>query len=150
MSLAYEAVQYETGPVSEGSVQGFSTIHYDKTPSPLSSLGGGTTSILGPGGLVDGIGTSVTNLQNGNFGAAALGGFRTFTNFKNADLKQVATAELAQTAVNIMKGQNTQSTVFVPTMSSIKDGLSKAVNNTPGEYTKSNSNINNISFTIHK
>lgn len=144
MSLAYEAVQYETGPVSEGTVQGFSTIHYDKTPSPLSSLGGGTTSILGPGGLVDGIGSSITNLQNGNFGAAALGGFRTFTNFKNADLKGVATAELAQTAVNIMKGQNTQSTLFVPTMSSIKDGLSKAVNNTPGDYIKTNSNINNI------
>lgn len=144
MSLAYEAVQYETGPVSEGSVQGFSSIHYDKTPSPLSSIGGGTTSILGPGGLVDSIGGVTTNLQNGNLLGAALTGFRTFNNFKNADLKQVATAELAQTAVNVLKGQNTQSTVFVPTMSSIKEGLSKAVNKTPGEYTKTGSGLDTI------
>jgi len=144
MTLAYEAVQYETGPVSEGSVQGFSTIHYDRSPSPLTPLGGGTTSILGPGGLVDGIGSVVTNLQEGNFAAAGLSGLRTFNNFKNANLKQVASAELAQTAVNIMKGQNTQSTVFVPTMSSIKDGLSKAINPTPGSQPKTSSNINTI------
>lgn len=145
MTFAYEAVQYENGPVSNGTVQGFNVIHYDRSPSPLSPLGGGTTSILGPGGLVDGIGSVVTNMQNGNFGAAALGGLRTFTNFKNANLKQVATAELAQTAVNILKGQNTQSTVFIPTLSSFKEGLAKASNTTPGNYPSAgNNNIPNI------
>lgn len=127
MTVAYEAVQYESGMVSESTVQGFSVMHYDKTPSPLTSLGGGTTSILGPGGLVDGIGTAITNAQNGNFAAAGLGLFRTQQNFKNSNLKQVASAELAQTAINVLKGQNPQSTHFFPTASSIKDGLAKAV-----------------------
>jgi hypothetical protein len=126
MQLSYEAVQYETGAVSEGTVQGFSIMHYDKSPSPLTSLGGGTTSILGPGGLVEGISGSVTNLQNGNFAAAGLGAFRTFNNLKNADLKQVATADLATAAVSILKGQNTQSSIFVPTKASVLDGLSSA------------------------
>ena len=74
----------------------------------------------------------MNNLQNGNFGAAALGIFRTSNNFKNADLKSIAKSELAQTATNILRGQNTQSTVFVPTQSSIAEGLSKAVSSVPG------------------
>jgi hypothetical protein len=132
MTVAYEAVQYEYGPVSRGTVMGFNIMHYDNTPSPLSSLGGGTTSILGPGGLVEGVADSVTNLQNGNYGASLLGSLRTFNNFKNTNLKTVAGAELAQTATNILRGQNTQSTIFVPTASSVQDGISKAVQSIPG------------------
>ena len=132
MTVQYEAVQYEYGPVSSGTVLGFNIMHYDNTPSPLTSLGGGTTSILGPGGLVEGVGDAIFNLQNGNFAAAALGSFRTFNNFKNTDLKSVAAAELGQTARNILRGQNTQSTVFVPTAASVKEGISKAVNSIPG------------------
>ena len=132
MSIAYEAVQYEYGRVSQGSVMGFNIMHYDNTPSPLTSLGGGTTSILGPGGLVEGAGDAVFNLQNGNYGAAALGSLRTFNNFKNSDLKTVAGGELAQTAKNILRGQNTQSTVFVPTAARVQEGISKAVSGIPG------------------
>jgi len=132
MTVAYEAVQYATGPVSEGTVLGFNTIHYDKSPSPLSSLGGGTTSILGPGGLVEGLGDSITNLQNGNFLGAALGGFRTYNNFKGADFKSIAAGEASQIGRNILRGQNPQSTVFVPTAGSISEGLSKAVSSLPG------------------
>ena len=110
MQVAYEAVQYEQGQVSNGSVLGFGGIHYDHSPSPLSSLGGGTTSILGPGGLVEGISDVVTNLQNGNFIGAALGGFRTANNFKNTNLKTVASAELAQLGKDILNSQNTMST----------------------------------------
>jgi hypothetical protein len=127
MQVAYEAVHYEDGPVSSGKVLGFNHIHYDKTPSPLTSLGGGTTSILGPGGLVQGAGDIMTNLGNGNFGAAALGALHGFTNFKNANIKDIAKAELTQTSMNILRGQNTQSTIFVPTASSIQEGLSKAL-----------------------
>jgi hypothetical protein len=111
---------------------GFNIMHYDNTPSPLTSVGGGTTSILGPGGLVQGIGDSVTNLENGNYGAALIGSLRTFNNFKNADLKTVAAAELASTGMSILRGQNTQATVFVPTAASVTDGLSKAVHSIPG------------------
>ena len=132
MTIAYEAVQYEYGPVSKGTVMGFNVMHYDNTASPLTSLGGGTTSILGPGGLVEGVGSAVTNLENGNYGAALIGSLRTFNNFKNTNLTTVAGAELTQTAMNILRGQNSQSTIFAPTASSIQDGLSKATNSIPG------------------
>jgi hypothetical protein len=145
MTIAYEAVQYEYGPVSRGSVMGFNIMHYDNTPSPLTSVGGGTTSILGPGGLIEGSGDFVTNLNNGNYGAALVGSLRTFNNFKNADLKSVAGAELAQTGMNILRGQNTQSTVFVPTAASVTDGLSKAIPNIPGvKIIPTNSSVPNM------
>jgi hypothetical protein len=143
MTVAYEAVQYATGPVSSGTVLGFNTIHYDHTPSPLTSLGGGTTSILGPGGLVEGAGDVITNLQNGNFLGAALGGFRTANNFKNTNLKTVGGAELVQLGKNILRGQNPLSTVFVPTAGTINQGIAKAVNGLPGGSSGTNMNSQN-------
>jgi hypothetical protein len=106
-------------------------------------LGGGTTSILGPGGLVEGAGDVITNLQNGNFIGAALGGFRTANNFKNTNLKTVAGAELAQLGKNILSGQNPLSTVFVPTAGSINQGIAKAVNGLPGGSIGTNMNSQN-------
>lgn len=38
MSLAYEAVSYDSGIVSPETVEGFGGEHYDTTPSPLSKL----------------------------------------------------------------------------------------------------------------
>lgn len=133
MTVAYEAVQYTSGAVSNNTVQGFAEIHYDKTPSPLSARGGGTTSFIGPGGLVESAGDFVKNVSTGNLGAAALGALRSYNNFKNSNLKDVAAAELAQTAGNILRGQNPQSTIFVPTAASIREGLAKAVTTLPGK-----------------
>jgi len=141
MTVAYEAVQYASGRVSNGTVLGFGGIHYDRTPSPLTSIGGGTTSILGPGGLVEGANDAITNFQSGNFGAAALGALRTGNNFKSADLKAVAAGELLQIGTNILKGQNTQSTVFVPTASTVTQGLSTSGSPQPGAASTTN-NIN--------
>jgi hypothetical protein len=132
MTIAYESVQYESGQVSSGTVLGFSEIHYDHTPSPLSSIGGGTTSILGPGGLVAGVNDTITNLQNGNFLGAALGGLRTANNFKNTNLKTVASAELKTLGTSILRGQNPLSTIFVPTSSSVSAGLAKSTSGSPG------------------
>ena len=39
MTLAYEAVSYSVGKVSEGDPEGFGLEHYDRTPSPLESTG---------------------------------------------------------------------------------------------------------------
>ena len=140
MTVAYEAVQYATGAVSNGTVLGFNVIHYDNSPSPLSPVGGGTNSILGPGGLVDGASDFVTNLQNGNFVGAALGGARTVSNFKNTNFKSAGIAEIGQITRDILRGQNPLSTVFVPTGASINEGLAKAGVGTPGlEGTNMNS-----------
>lgn len=128
MTLQYEAVQYETGPVSNGTVLGWNVIHYDNSPSPLSPIGGGTRSILGPGGLVQSAGDVITNLNNGNFLGAGLIGLRSYNNFKNSNLKQVAGQELLQVGRNILRGQNPLSTVYFPTAGSITEGISKASN----------------------
>lgn len=37
MKLAYEAVHYDTGYVDSGAIEGFGVMHYDWTPSPLTS-----------------------------------------------------------------------------------------------------------------
>lgn len=120
MTLNYEAVHYETGAVSNGTVQGFGDLHYDRSPSPLSAFGGSTQSILGPGGLVEGASGVVTNLQNGNFLGAALGAFQTYKKGKNMDLKAVAGSELKQVTMGILRGNGTQSTIAVPTAAAIK------------------------------
>ena len=54
MNLRYEAVLYGSGQVARGDQPtGFGEFNYDQVPSPLSVLGGGTSSIFGPGGLLD-------------------------------------------------------------------------------------------------
>lgn len=131
MTVAYEGVQYLTGPVSNGTVQGFDMIHYDKSPSPLSPFGGGTTSFLGPGGMFDASGSVLTNLSQGNFLAAAITGARGYTNFKDANFGQAAQSEFAQLGVDILRGQNSQSTIFAPTGSSIINSLASALTPTP-------------------
>jgi hypothetical protein len=55
MTIQYESVQYSTGKVSTNSPQGFATLHYDVTPSPLSIQGGGTSTLFGEGGVLGGI-----------------------------------------------------------------------------------------------
>lgn len=132
MTISYEAVQYAYGPVSNGTVIGFNVVHYDPGPSPLTGLGGGTTSFLGPGGMVETTQDIVRNLGDGNFGAAALGALRSYNNFKNADLKRVAKDELRQIGLNILRGENSRSPVFVPTAASIQEGLAKATKSVPG------------------
>jgi hypothetical protein len=42
MTLSYEAVKYDMGSVTDGTVEGFGVTHYDTTPSPLQGGGTGT------------------------------------------------------------------------------------------------------------
>jgi len=82
MQILYETVIYKAGIVNKNNVPGFATIHYDHSPSPLSVLGGGTNSIFGPGGIVDGIGSVMRNVQSGNILGAILGASNTYNNAK--------------------------------------------------------------------
>jgi hypothetical protein len=88
MQILYETVRYNSGVIrpqglnrGEG-IPGFATIHYDNEPSPLTVLGGGTNSIFGPGGVVDGIGSVIRNVQSGNILGAILGASNTYNNAK--------------------------------------------------------------------
>ena len=91
MQILYEAVIYKSGIVNRNNVPGFATIHYDNEPSPLSVLGRGSNSIFGPGGVVDGIGSVIRNVNNGNILGAIIGASNTYRRakkIKKADVKK--------------------------------------------------------------
>jgi hypothetical protein len=95
MQIFYETVLYGAGLVNKNNIPGFATIHYDLEPSPLSVLGGGTTSIFGPGGIVDGIGSVIGDIQSGNFGVGTiLKGINTYNNAKKIKAKDAIKEEL--------------------------------------------------------
>lgn len=67
MSIAFETVWYSRGPVTEGAApKGFATEHYDKTPSPLTLGGGGTSSLFGQGGVAAGAADVFDDITSGN------------------------------------------------------------------------------------
>jgi hypothetical protein len=89
MQIFYETVLYNSGIINVNNVPGFATINYDKEPSPLTVLGGGTNSIFGPGGVVDGIGSVIKNVQSGNILGAILSASNTYNNAKKIKKKDV-------------------------------------------------------------
>jgi hypothetical protein len=95
MQIFYETVLYGAGKVDTTDPLGFATIHYDKEPSPLSLLGGGTTSIFGPGGIVDGIGSVIGDVANGQVNVGTiLKGINTYNNAKKIKAKDAVKEEL--------------------------------------------------------
>ena len=134
MTIGYEAVKYAEGYVIPGeTVSGFGEIHYDKTPSPLTPAGGGTRSILGPGGVLDTADSVVRDLSEGNIGSAIVTAARAIENFKDggvAGLATIAGAELGSIARDILRGQDPSSRLNIPSASSlgktIAQGISQA------------------------
>ena len=91
MQILYETVIYKSGIINKNNVPGFATINYDNSPSPLTVLGGGTNSIFGPGGVVDGVGSVIRNVQSGNILGAILSATNTYNNakkIKKSDVKE--------------------------------------------------------------
>ena len=91
MQILYETVIYKSGIINRNNVPGFATINYDNSPSPLTVLGGGTNSIFGPGGVVDGVGSVIRNVQSGNILGAILSASNTYNNakkIKKSDVKE--------------------------------------------------------------
>lgn len=104
MSLEYEAVRYSSGNVSFGTPKGFATLHYDSTPSPLSVAGGGTATLLGPGGVLDGLESIFGSVGDGSafgsvggFLSTVVAGINTAKNIKN-----LGADGLKQEAINIL------------------------------------------------
>jgi len=65
LAVMYESVLYSKGQVGEDVPASFATRHYDNTPSPLQTEGGGTQSIFGAGGLLDGATSTIRDITNG-------------------------------------------------------------------------------------
>lgn len=125
MTIAYESVLYASGWVSTETVKGFGeAMHYDKEPSPLTPMGGGTKSIVGPGGLIDMASTAVDSLTQkpANPGAALFTAFRGYQNLKNTNLGAVAKQELSQLGMDILRGNNPLNRLFVPSVGNLSGG----------------------------
>jgi hypothetical protein len=91
MQILYETVVYGSGTVGDLREKGFAQLHYDNEPSPLTVLGGGTESIFGVGGVLDGIGSVIDNAGRGNVLGAILAETNTYNNAKK--LKKSAVKE---------------------------------------------------------
>jgi len=96
MNLGYESVIYGAGRIDTNNAEepiNFGNLHYDKVPSPLSVLGGGTASLFGPGGILSGD------------GSGELSGARTIfgDNFQDRGATSVSALTAAIGAINFAK-----------------------------------------------
>jgi len=111
MTVEYEAVYYSRGRVeANGAPAGFGEEHYDRTPSPNSISGGGSTSLFGTGGVLNGlfggddgpytyIGSKLSSGKR-NFTLGSI--IRTANRLKNA--KKLSKEGLRQEGFNILTG----------------------------------------------
>jgi hypothetical protein len=121
MTISYETVLYSSGRVSVNTVKGFADLHYDKAPSPLTVAGGGTNSILGPGGILAAADEITQDGRAGNFGSAAFKLLRATQNNKNVDLKGLAAQELLTAGKDIINGKDPRDRFYVPYSGSLAD-----------------------------
>jgi hypothetical protein len=124
MTVGYETVLYNYGDILYGGEpDGFATLTYDRTPSPLTPQGGGTSSILGPGGLLSAATGISKNLSQGPDGQvnplgvlqAGITGLRAFNKVKGQNILGMAGAELKTIGLGILQGDtNTLNRLSLP------------------------------------
>jgi hypothetical protein len=115
MTISYESVLYAGG--STTVARGFADLHYDKSPSPLTPAGGGTNSILGPGGIVNVLDDVIQDGTGKNWGSAAFKLVRGYQKNKNVNLMNLAQGELVQAFTNALRGGSFSSALnqtFIP------------------------------------
>ena len=124
MTIEYESVLYFYGSVTPSNVKGFADLHYDKMPSPLTPAGGGTKSILGPGGLMDTADDVIHDIKDRNYGSALFKGLKGLKSAGSMDLKKAAIGEVLAIGTGILRGNNPQNNIFVPSLPSLGGALS--------------------------
>lgn len=89
MQLEYEGIYFGNGRVQPGNPIGFALSHYDRTPSPLTVGGGGTSTLFGRGGVLQGIADVFGDVASGrwkespiDFLATAITAANTYNNAK--------------------------------------------------------------------
>jgi hypothetical protein len=98
MTIAYESVFYDRGSVVDDPPPGIGGPNYDNRPSPLTAGGGGTRSLLGPGGVAQGLSGIFDDIAEGRVGGRTV--IETFNTFQNA--RQLTREGLRQEGVNIL------------------------------------------------
>jgi len=102
MTISYETVLYASGAARVA--RGFADLHYDKSPSPLTVAGGGTNTILGPGGVVNALDEIIRDGSGRSWGSAAFKAVRAYQTNKNIDFVNLAKGELIQGFTNALRG----------------------------------------------
>jgi hypothetical protein len=109
MTIAYETVKYRVGTVNPVDVNGFSILHYDTTPSPISTS---TTNIYSGAGLIGAIGTAGSqdlarpDGQGSGRGLFSdiLGAYNLYKNIKNIDFRSAAQLTIGQFGASAING----------------------------------------------
>ena len=120
MAVLFETVKYASGQVSSSTVKGFGDLHYDHTPSPLTPAGGGTQSIMGPGGLLDTVSSITGDLAGGNILAAGFKGLMAAENFKGANFKEIAKSEFSSGLGDVLRGKDPTQRYYMPSNTNSK------------------------------
>ena len=107
MDLDYETVVYNEGKIDgrtpSNIVTGFGLdANYDRTISPIARPGSNGT-ILGQGGLVDGVGGAIDDLSNDNILGAIQKAGTTYNTFKNAPIKNIVKSEVVAGITNAVQ-----------------------------------------------
>jgi len=106
MTLAYEAVTYDVGSIRSGRVKGFAQEHYDKSPSPLSAAGGGSRSLFGVGGVIEGAADVIGAISNGTAFSSLENIVNTASTIANTaqNIKGLTKAGVKQEGVGLLTG----------------------------------------------
>ena len=136
MAIDYETVVYDSGAISGANpgnfIPGFGDVaNYDRQLSPITRPGSQAT-ILGQGGLVDGVDGFSQAVADGNYlGALQIAG-TSYNTFKNVNLAQIAKADITQQILGAMNGTaNARNTFNIPTGATIGAAVANLVNKPP-------------------
>lgn len=149
MQLAYEGVFYYRGSITEDNPSTFATNHYDKQFSPLTTAGGGSTSIFGPGGLLNGITDVANDFASGRAGLAtafsALNTIQNATQLTSESLRREGYSILTNTLRNIRENPGGLSNLAFPktqgTGSTIQNTQANPVNLNVGRIRNSTTTL---------
>lgn len=121
MTVAFETVKYTANVNVNGMVKGFGELHYDNSPSPLTPLGGGTHSILGPGGLLDTAESIADSVAEGDVLGTIFKTARGVSNLRDASLSDMVMEEGKSIAKSIISGKNVTSKFSFPGVGMVTD-----------------------------
>jgi hypothetical protein len=131
MDLDYETVVYNEGAIDgrtpSNIITGFGlNDNYDRTVSPIARPGANGT-ILGQGGLVDGVGGAIEDLSSGNILGAIQKAGTTYNTFKNVPLKNLVKSEVVAGITNaVQQTPNRNINVITPVFGSTGTNLGTA------------------------
>lgn len=117
MTFAYEAIQTESlKRANSENVKGFGDIHYDRTTSPLRTLGA-VRNLFGAGGALEtavGIGAAA---GRGDIITAAAGAARASNTYRNQNLGDISASSARDLAIGVLTGTATAGKYFFPSLS---------------------------------